>query len=92
MRATSNKQVGEEEGMKDKKSTLMRAIRSVRNIIYEAVTEQLADENRTYQQIADSVGCSLATVQRVAQLKGISRPVGPRPKSATTMEANDGNA
>lgn len=91
MRATSNKQVAEEEGMKNKKSTMMRAIRSVRDIIYGAVAEQLADEGRTYQQIADSVGCSLATVQRVAQSKGISRPVGPKPRT-TAMEANDGNA
>lgn len=75
--------------MKNGKSKLIQAVRAVRDVIYEAVREQLADEGRTYQQIADSIGCSSATVQRVAQMDGISRPVGPKPKSAAT-EANDG--
>ena len=76
--------------MKDGKSRLIQAVRSVRNEIYTAVREQLADETKTYQQIADSVGCSLATVQRIAQMDGITRPVGPRPKSST-LEVNNGN-
>ena len=69
--------------MKNGKSKLVQAVRAIRNEIYAAVREQLADESRTYQQIADSVGCSLATVQRLAQCDGITRPVGPRPKSST---------
>lgn len=73
------------------KSQLLRAARAVRDVIYAAVREQLTDEGRTYQQIADSVGISLATVQRLAQMDGISRPVGPRPKPPTS-EANNGNA
>jgi DNA invertase Pin-like site-specific DNA recombinase len=76
--------------MKDGKSRLIQAVRSVRNEIYTAVRAQLADESTTYQQIADSVGCSLATVQRLAEKEGISRPVGPRPK-ASTSEVNNGD-
>jgi DNA invertase Pin-like site-specific DNA recombinase len=75
--------------MKDGKSKLLQAVRAVRNEIYAAVREQLADERRTYQQIADSVGCSLATIQRVAQMDGITRPVGPRVKSSLEV-APDG--
>jgi DNA invertase Pin-like site-specific DNA recombinase len=76
--------------MKNGKSKLIQTVRAVRNKIYAAVREQLADESRTYQQIADSVGCSLATVQRLAQVEQISRRVGPRPKSSTS-EVSDGN-
>lgn len=71
------------------KSTLLEAARRVRDEIYAAVRERLADESMTYQQVADSVCVSLATVQRIAQRDGISRPVGPRPKSST-VEMCDG--
>ena len=74
--------------MKEDKSILIQAVRDVRDVIYAAVREQLGDANRTYQQIANSAGCSLATVQRVAQMEGITRPVGPRPKSSTSEVAN----
>jgi DNA invertase Pin-like site-specific DNA recombinase len=77
--------------MKDGKSRLIRAVCAARDDIYAAVREQLSDESQTYQQIADSVGCSLATVQRIAQTGGITRPVGPKPKTSV-KEANDGNA
>ena len=74
--------------MSDGKSKLLQAVHAVRDIIYTAVREQLADEDRTYQQIADCAGCSLATVQRIAQRDGITRPVGPRPKSSTSEVSN----
>jgi len=76
--------------MQDGTSTLIQAVRAVRDVIYTAVRDQLADESRTYQQIADSVGCSIATIQRIAQMEKITRPVGPKPRSTAT-EANDGN-
>jgi DNA invertase Pin-like site-specific DNA recombinase len=76
--------------MKNGKSKLLEAARGVRKQIYAAVREQLADEARTYQQIADLIGVSLSTVQRIAQMDGISRSVGPRPKQSTT-EVADGN-
>jgi hypothetical protein len=76
--------------MKDGKSKLIEAVRNVRAEIYEAVRAELADDSRTYQQIADTVGCSLATVQRIAQMDGHSRPVGPKPKSST-VGVSDGN-
>jgi uncharacterized protein YerC len=65
--------------MKKGKSRLLQAVRAVRDEIYASVRLQLSDENLTYQQIADSNGISLATVQRVAERSGISRQVGPRP-------------
>ena len=74
--------------MKNGKSKLLQAVRAVRNEIYTAVREQLADETKTYQQIADSIGCSLATVQRIAQMDGITRPVGPRSKTVQEKENN----
>jgi DNA invertase Pin-like site-specific DNA recombinase len=74
--------------MSDGKSKLLQAVRAVRNEIYAAVREQLADDGKTYQQIADSVGCSLATVQRIAQRDGVTRTVGPRPKSSTSEVSN----
>lgn len=76
--------------MKEGQSTLVQAVRAVRDIIHVAVREQLKDESRTYQQIADFAGCSLATVQRLARMEQISRSVGPRPKSPIS-EASHGN-
>jgi hypothetical protein len=80
----------EEQKMQEGKSRLVQAVRAVRRQIHADVKALLADETKTYQQVADTVGCSLATVQRLAQMDGISRPVGPRPKSATT-EVSNGN-
>ncbi len=67
--------------MKITKSHLLQAVRTVRDEIYEAVKLQLADDRHTYQQIADTNCISLATVQRIAERSGITRQVGPRPKS-----------
>ena len=58
--------------MRKTKSRLLEAIRSVRNEIYGSVRQQLSDEHRTYQQIADANGISLATIQRIAERSGIS--------------------
>jgi DNA invertase Pin-like site-specific DNA recombinase len=80
----------EEQTMQDGKSRLIQAIHAVRDEIYVAVREQLADDTKTYQQIADAAGCSVATVQRIAGSLGISRPVGPRPQSPIS-EATNGN-
>lgn len=76
--------------MRDGKSKLLQAARRVRDEIYSAVKAKLQDDTRTYQTIADANSISVATVQRVAGSLGISRPVGPRPKSATT-EVSHGN-
>ena|ERR1035437_3719288 len=72
--------------MKQEKSKLLEALRAVRDEIYASVRLQLSDERLTYQQIADSNGISLATVQRVAERSGISRPVGPRPRASENPE------
>jgi hypothetical protein len=77
--------------MQEGKSKLLEAVHAVRRGIYADVREQLADETKTYKQIADSVQCSVATVQRLAQMHGISRPVGPRPKSSTPEVTNGDN-
>jgi uncharacterized protein YdbL (DUF1318 family) len=76
--------------MQEGKSKLLQAVQVVRRKIYADVRAQLADSSHTYQQIADSAGVSLATVQRLAQCDGITRPVGPRPKSSTP-EVKNGN-
>jgi DNA invertase Pin-like site-specific DNA recombinase len=60
-------------------SQLIQAIREVREQLYASIKEQLKDETRTYKEIAEANGISMATVQRVAERCGISRPVGPRP-------------
>ena len=44
--------------MKEGKSKLLQAIRVVRRKIHSDVREQLADETKTYQEIADAIGCS----------------------------------
>jgi DNA invertase Pin-like site-specific DNA recombinase len=75
--------------MKVGKSKLLEAARRVRDEIYRSVQAELLDDTRTYQSIADANGISLATVQRVAGSLGITRPVGPRPKSST-VEVSDG--
>ena len=67
--------------MKQVKSKLLETLRAVRNELYAAVQRELADETRTYKDIAAANGISLATVQRVAERSGISRPVGPRPQT-----------
>jgi len=66
--------------MKISKSRLLQAVRAVRDEIYATVRLQLSDEARTYQQIADANGISVATVQRIAERAGIARQVGPRPR------------
>jgi DNA invertase Pin-like site-specific DNA recombinase len=75
--------------MKQEKSRLLQALRAVRDEIYASVRLQLSDERLTYQQIADANGISLATVQRVAERSGISRPVGPRPKATAASEGEN---
>jgi DNA invertase Pin-like site-specific DNA recombinase len=77
--------------MQEGKSRLVQAVRAVRRQIHADVRSQLADETKTYQQIADTIGCSVATVQRIAQMDGITRSVGPRPKSTTTEVSNGDN-
>ena len=72
--------------MKKDKSRMLQALRAVRDEIYASVRLQLSDERLTYQQIADANGISLATVQRVAERSGISRPVGPRPRASAVSE------
>src|ERR1035437_7973271 len=74
--------------MKQEKSKLLEALRAVRDEIYASVRLQLSDETLTYKQIADTNGISLATVQRVAERSGISRPVGPRPRPRATLACN----
>ena len=76
--------------MNEGKSKLLQAVQVVRRKIYADVRAQLADDTKTYQQIADTAGCSVATVQRIAGSLGISRPVGPRPQSPIS-EATNGN-
>lgn len=74
--------------MRDGKSKLLQAARRVRDEIYSSVKADLQDDTRTYQMIAEANCISVATVQRIAGSLGISRPVGPRPKSATTEVAH----
>jgi transposase-like protein len=72
------------------KSKLLQAQRAVRDEIFATVKVQLADENLTYREIAEVNGLSVATVQRVAERSGISRPVGPRPRLAVSEVEDDG--
>lgn len=74
--------------MQEGKSKLIEAVKALRQEIYGKVQGQLADEGKTYQQIADAIGVSLATVQRIAQRDGITRPVGPRPQSSVSEVSN----
>lgn len=76
--------------MQKGKSCLIQAVRALREEIYSKVREQLADDSRTYREVANANGLSIATVQRIAQSSGIERQVGPRPKSPT-LEVNNGN-
>lgn len=76
--------------MKESKSKLLQAARRVRAEIYKTVEAELSDATRTYQTIAEANCISVATVQRIAGSLGLSRKVGPRPKSSTS-EVCDGN-
>jgi DNA invertase Pin-like site-specific DNA recombinase len=78
----------EKNSMTNGKSKLLEAARRVRDEIYSAVKAELQDESRTYQMIAEANSISVATVQRIAGSLGISRPVGPRPKSSTPEVGN----
>lgn len=76
--------------MKITKSRLQLAVRAVRDEIYGTVKLQLADEARTYREIAEVNGLSVATVQRIAERSGITRQVGPRPRlSGSEVEDHD---
>jgi len=70
--------------MKKGKSKLLETLRVVRNELYSAVQRELADETRTYKDIAAANGVSVATIQRIAERSGISRQVGPRPRPKGT--------
>jgi hypothetical protein len=76
--------------MKESKSKLLQAARRVRDEIYDTVKAELLDDTRTYQAIAEANCISVATVQRIAGSLGLSRKVGPRPKSSTS-EVSNGN-
>jgi DNA invertase Pin-like site-specific DNA recombinase len=76
--------------MKINKSRLQQAIRAVRNEIFDTVRLQLADETRTYREIAELNGLSVATVQRIAERSGITRQVGPRPRLSGSEVEDDG--
>ncbi len=92
MRAMSEEQVAlEKNSMTNGKSKLLDAARRVRDEIYSAVKVELRDESRTYQMIAEANSISVATVQRIAGSLGISRPVGPRPRSSTSEVTNGNN-
>lgn len=77
--------------MTNGKSKLLEAARRVRDEIYSTVKAELQDESRTYQMIAEANSISVATVQRIAGSLGISRPVGPRPRSSTSEVTNGNN-
>ena len=73
--------------MRKTKSRLLEAIRTLRANFYASVETELSNENRTYRENADAHGISLATVQRIAERSGVSRPVGPRSKSSTAQQS-----
>ncbi len=75
--------------MRDCKSKLLEAAHRVRDEIYSALKTELQDDTRTYQMIAEANSISIATVQKIAGSLGISRPVGPRPKSVNTEVSNE---
>ncbi len=77
--------------MQERKSKLLEAARRVRDEIYSTVKTELLDDSRTYESIARANNISTATVQKIAASIGISRPVGPRPKSVTTEVSNESN-
>jgi hypothetical protein len=77
--------------MKESKSRLLQAAGRVRAEIYKTVEAELSDATRTYQSITDANCISLTSVQRVAGSIGISRQVGPRPKSSTSEVSNGDN-
>lgn len=76
--------------MQNGKSRLLKAVKALRAEIYGKVRQELADESRTYREVAEANGLSVATVQRIATSAGIERQVGPKPKPSTS-EASDGN-
>ena len=76
--------------MHDRQSRLIQAVKVLRAEIYGRVIQELEDESRTYRDVAEANGVSIATVQRIAAKAGIERQVGPKPK-ASASEANDGN-
>ena len=59
--------------MQNGKSRLIQAVKALREEIYGKVREQLADETRTYREVAEANLVSVATVQRLAQQLGIER-------------------
>jgi DNA invertase Pin-like site-specific DNA recombinase len=73
------------------KSVLIQAVKALREEIHGKVRKQLADESRTYREVAEANGLSIATIQRIATSAGIERQVGPRPKSSTPEVSNGDN-
>lgn len=71
-------------------SKLQSAIRQIRDDFYERVkTEIIARPDSTYREIAEQLGVSSATVQRVATCNNLSRPTGPRPKGRDKQGGSD---
>lgn len=76
--------------MHDGKSRLIQAVKALRAEIYGRVRQELTDESRTYREVAEANGLSVATVQRIATSAGIGRQVGPKPK-VSASEVSNGN-
>jgi hypothetical protein len=70
-----------------KESKLLAALQAIRQDFEAlAIREINAHPEWPYWMVAEHVGLSEATVLKIAQKNNICRPVGPRPKSATTEE------
>ncbi len=71
----------------NKKSKLLAALQAVRQDFEAAVIREIeAHPEWPYWRVGEHAGVSQATVLKIAQANNISRPAGPRPKSATPEE------
>jgi hypothetical protein len=70
-----------------KESKLLAALQAIRQDFEAlAIREINAHPEWPYWMVAEHVGLSEATVQRISKSHNMSRPTGPRPKSKTRKE------
>lgn len=70
---------------KSRKSKLIEALEAVRRDFEVAVLREIdAHPEWPFWRVAEQLGLSEATVQKISKSHNISRPVGPRPQNGIT--------
>lgn len=68
-----------------KRNKLQKAMNAVREVFYDSIECRIRYSGRSYQAIAEELGCSEQLVCQVAKLRGL----GPKSQEFTSAEVSD---